>query len=610
MSDIVNFTTKDLDYDSIVTNLRNFMRYQDEFTDYDFTGSALSTLINTLAYNTHYNGVYDNFAINESFLDSAVKRASVISHANLVNYTPRSATAATAEINITVFDDNIESQNKTFTLPGNSLFTTSIDGVQYSFCTESDIVFNKNFTTFTANNVVIKQGTVIKTQQTYNGGSNQKFVLYNNGIDIDTLKVQVLHGVDLYTFTRATDIIDIDNTSKVYFLTMNGNGQYQIQFGSGMMGFSLSAGDAVYISYLVTDGSVANNAGGFVYAGTASTLGFSSSATMKVVCISKSAGGNDPEDTESIRLLAPKMYTVQNRCVTESDYQTIIKSLYGNAKSVKVWGGEKNNPPQYGKVFVSIIPKQGLLLSEAEKDIVLNIVDSRRVVGTGGVEIIDPAIINIHVNTTVYYDRNKSINTEQDIETMARNAILAYSDRNLGNFSSVMRFSQLSRVIDDCDGNLAVQNNSTRIQISSTIQPQFNTLIDYTLDMSNAIYKHKMASESVLSTGFYCTQGKNKLCYIDDDPAVNALRLFYLNEDNKKVVLQNAGTVDYSTGVLTIQGIEFTSLDGTELRFTIDPSSNDVITKQNQFAVISNSDLIVNAVSVTSDGSYVQVSNK
>ena len=612
--DIVNFSTKDLDFDDIVANLRNFMRYQDEFSDYDFTGSALSTLINTLAYNTHYNGVYDNFAINESFLDSAIKRASVISHANLINYTPRSATAATAIVDVIVYDDNIDVSNKAentpIALPDKSLFTTTIDGKQYSFFTESAMFFEKDFTTYTIKNVVLKQGTYVTTQQKYNGSSFQKFVIGNDNVDITTLHVQVYHGDSVYTFERADNVVDIDNTSKVYFLTMDGSGHYQIQFGSGMMGYSLSAGDTVYMSYIACDGSQANNAKSFLFSATPSQLGFSNNATIDVICTSKSAGGSEPEDIESIRLLAPKMFAAQDRCVTESDFQTVIKSQYGNAKSVKVWGGENNNPPQYGKVFVSIIPKQGNVLTSAEKTIVKNIVEKRHVIGTGGIEVVDPSIINIHINSTVYYNPSKSINTTQDIESMARAAILNYNQQYLGDFNSVLKFSKLSSAIDNCDGGIAVDNNNTRIRISSTITPEYGVLIGYTLNLSNAIYRPKVASECVLSTGFYCDNVNGHVCYIDDDPVTSSLRLFYYDKEHRKVIVQSVGTVDYINGVLTIDKLKVTSLEEFEWRFTINPASNDVITRQNQFAVISNDDLTVNAVSVASDSSYIQVSSK
>ena len=610
MSNIVNYSTKNLDFDDIADSLRNFMRYQEEFTDYDFKGSALNSLINVLAYNTHYNGVYDNFVINESFLDSSVKRSSVISHANLVNYTPRSAKCATAKVSIIVQDDTIYDVDKVFQMSADSVFNTTIEGETYSFIAKETMQFAQSQSGYILHGVILEQGNRITTTQRYNGTNGQKFVLANDGIDIDTLSVKVNHEGDEYTFVRATELLDIDNNSKVYFLTMNGNGQYQIQFGSGMMGFSLSANDAVTISYITCDGVKANNARSFDYVGTPADFGFSKDATMTVVCTQKSAGGGQPEDTESIRVMAPKMYTTQNRCVTESDYQNVIKSMYGNVKSIKVWGGDKMDPPQYGKVFISIIPKEGLTLSNAEKNIVLDIVEKRRVIGFGDVQVVDPSIINIHVDSTVYYDPNKSINSQHDIETLVKNAILKYNDTYLGSFESVLRFSKLSSMIDRCDGEVAVQNNNTKIQISGTITPVFGTAIGYTLDMSNAIYKPKIASESVISTGFFCEEGKNNICFIDDDPVTRKLRLFYINDNSEKTVIQSVGTVDYETGVLTIDKLTMTSLVGQTWSFMINPSSNDVMTKRNQFAVIDSHNINVQCLGIASDGSYVQFSSK
>lgn len=611
MANVVNFTTGELDFDSIATSLRNYMQYQTEFKDYNFQGSALSTLINLLAYNTHYNGLYDNFALNESFLDSAYKRESVVSHASLLNYIPRSAHGAIAKINVTIYDDRFNSTATTVTLPKYSVFTTNVDGVDYSFYTDSAIDLTRNNSSFSANDVIIRQGRYITLQRTYQGDSAQKFVLNGTNVDIDTVGVQVLHDQRLYTFTKADNILANTSESRVYFVSMTAHDQYQIEFGSGILGYSLSAGDTVYITYLATgdDPTVANGASVFNYQGTLSSLGFSSSAYMTITTTQRATGGAYPESTESIRSLAPKIFTTQDRCVTANDYRAMLLKNFENIRAINVWGGQDNNPPQYGKVFISIIPKSEQQLTTVEKNQILSILNTKKEL-TKLIEFVEPTYLYIAINCTVHYNSNNTTHTNNDIETIVRNAILNYGQQYLDDFGDVLRFSQLSDAIDSAEQSIV--NNSTRIRLSIDVQPVYDNDYSYTVSINNAIYQPNSPSSSISSSGFYCTDGpENELCYLDDDPVNKTIRLYRRDaNDNKVIIRANCGTVDYENGTFTIDNLNITAIDGGLLTFTINPSSYDVIGSLNQFAVIDNDQLVIDVINDATNSKYVQTTIK
>lgn len=614
MANVVNFTTADLDYDSIVENLKNYLRYQDEFKDYDFQGSALATLIDLLAYNTHYNGVYDNFTLNEAFLDSAYKRNSVISHAQLINYLPRSANGATAIVNLTVTDNSYNDSLNQIVLPKYSTFSTTIDNVEYTFSTDSINVFTRDSelgNTWYANNVTLRCGTYITTQSEYTGDSNQKFVLQNDNVDTNTISVQVLHNTELYKFTKADNILANTSDSKVYFLSMNSRGKYVVEFGSGILGYSLSAGDIVYITYLNCDNDPTkpNYARDFTFTGSLTGLGFTTSANLKVYVTQPATGGQLPESTESIRTLAPKIFSTQDRCITANDYKSMIMKYFDNIRAINVWGGQDNDPPMYGKVLVSIIPKNELTLTTSEKNEILTFLQDKKEL-TKIIEFVDPSYLYVIVNAHVHYDSNKTTSSVTDIAGLARQAITDYNDDNLKNFGSVIRFSALSKAIDDCDPSIV--NNSTTIRLAAVLSPNLQVQDSYIINISNPIYKPLTASESVLSTGFYCKQGPNDtVCYIDDNPVTGKLRLFYYNSQDQKIIYNsNIGTIDYSNGTLVLNNITVTDTVNGSITFTINPSSNDVVSGNDQFTIIANSDISVTVIDDNTNSKYTVVSSK
>ena len=591
MADTKNFKTGSIDFDDILSDFRRYLSYQDEFTNYDLYGSAMSVLMNVLAYNTHYNSVYDNMALNESFLDSAVKRSSVVSHAALIGYTPRSIRAPEAVVTVKVINTATDAPDA-LTLQKWTPFTTQVDGTTYRFYNNSSKSVARDGTQYVFTDVTIKEGTYVSETYVYQGKAFEAFTLQNQDVDTTTIRVTVreneLSSVS-EVYDLADNILNLDDTSKVYFLKQNPDGLYQIQFGTGMLGHALDVGNVITVEYLVTHGDVCNSAKVFNFGGT-----LPNGSTVYVTTTQPAVGGAQAEDTESVRLIAPRAYATQNRAVTAEDYETIVKQYWAGARSVKAWGGQDELPPQYGKVFVSIIPKEGVTLKESEKKYILeNILNPRKGLTTT-VEIVDADYLRIALNCTVYFNDNETTLSETDVETAVTETITAYNENNLGDFNSVLRYSQLTTEIDDTDPSIT--NNITRITLIATLNPQLDVQNSYTLRINNPIYQNVSASECVISSGFYCTDAPNQVCYIDDDPVTETLRLFYKNTANEKVVIRSVGSVDYAEGLLTIDDINITALAENELNFTINPASNDVATSRSQFAIIDPIYLTVNAI--------------
>lgn len=592
MSNINKYTTASMDFDAIKNDLKQFLQFQNEFSDYDFEGSGLSALLNVLAYNTHYSMVYDNFAVNESFLDTAFKRSSVISHASLLNYIPRSYVSAEAKLNITVSysGGNGVQIPDILTIPSYTAFQTTVSEKTYTFYTKSDIsVARTEGNQFVFENVPIYEGRYVEQVGTFTGDYFQCFQLKNQKIDSSSIVVLVDEQTETNVFTKAEDILKVDGNSKVYFLKMNPDGSFQIQFGNGSIGQALKNGDIVTISYLVCNGSSVNGARQFILGDS-----FGTGSTVQINCVQSASGGAEPEDTDSIRMNAPRLYTTQNRLVTENDYQYTVGALFENARAVKAWGGQKMNPPQYGKVYISVITKNGDNLTKSEKKYILDNIIKPRQVLCNLPEFLDPEYIRVQVISTVYYDNQKTTYTKSDIETLVKNEIIKFNEETLGGFDTVMRYSKLCSAIDGAENS--IQNNNTRIVLFYDLNPMYNVMSRYTVNLNNPIHRTLTPSESVISEGFYCTDAPSQVCYIDDNPTNGKLRLFYKNAQNEKVIVRSVGTIDYTNGVIDIEGLNVQSIDGETLRLRINPSSNDVVSEMNQFSMIDPKLMEITAV--------------
>lgn len=468
----------ELDFDSIKSNLKTFMQAQSEFSDYNFDGSGLSTLLDVLAYNTHYNAYYLNMIAGEMFIDTAQLRESVVSHAKLLGYVPRSRVASQATINVT-FAEVSGGSNSAMTLPKFTKFTsTPKDGKSYTFVsTEQRVVTKDANNNFVFESVTVKEGNPVSYVFSYDAQTNEKqvFVLPDLGIDTSTLTVQIQKSVDNYsleTFELAQDSTSVVSTAAVYYLEENRLGKYQISFGDGVLGKALDNGNIVIVSYVVTSGDAANGIRTFKLSDNPLP---GSSVTLDLV--TESSSGSPAETTEQIKFTAPKSFIAQNRAVTKNDYIALINRNYPYFDSVAVWGGEENDPPVYGKIFFSVKPRGNYEVTQSEIQYMKDEVLAPISVLTVTPEYVAPDYNYMNFIVDVVYDPRKTTKTAGGIQTSVYNAITNFSDSYLNTFNNNFKMSKLSRAIDDADPS--IENNSIKVIIEKRFRPTLNYLVSY-----------------------------------------------------------------------------------------------------------------------------------
>ena len=576
----------DLDFDLIKSSLKEFLKGQDQFTDYDFEGSGLSVLLDVLAYNTHYNAMYTNLAVNEMFLDSASKRDSVVSIANNYGYLPTSRTSASAKISLGVPIGS--NGSRTLSLPKYSPFTATVSGVDYTFYTiaENIGVRNESTSMYEFSSVALYEGTPVIER--FNILDESKIILQNKNIDVSTVKVSVQDPTSLLTTTYkySEKVLSLSASSEVFFVREVEGELYQIYFGKDNLGKEPAIGSVVTIEYIVTNGPAANGIKLFNYTGP--SLG-----GVPVITVTQVAtGGREAETVDEIKYNVSHKYKVPDRAVTSSDYADIIKTNYADIDSINCWGGETMNPPVYGKVYICIKPKSSLFLTSSEKNYITeSIIKPKAMLGIFPT-LIDPTYNTIQLETTVYYNPNLTNKSASQIEQAVRQSVIEYNDTYLQKFDGVLRYSRLVRAIDDSDS--AIINNVTTITLRRVLDVVFNLSTSYTIQLSNPVYKSGVAEEAVMTAGFYIND-QQTVHYIDDDGAGN-LRLFYYNplDYTKVFVNSKIGTVNYDTGELKVNSLFVTGLVDSDFEFIVKTQSDDIISKHNQIVNIDPSYLIIN----------------
>ncbi len=597
----------ELDFDGIKANLKNFLSQQDEFRDYDFEGSGMSVLLDILAYNTHYMGFNANMLANEMFLDSADVRASVVSKAKQVGYTPTSAIASQAKIDVVVNN----ATGATLTMSRGTQFTTTVDGTAYNFVNNADISITPVDGVYKFSNVDIFEGTCLNFKYTVNTSDiDQRFIIPNNNVDTSTLTVKVQESSSdstTNTYTLATGITGLDSTSKVYFLQEVENGRFEVYFGDGVLGKTVADGNIIIFDYINTNRTEANGATTFSLGG---TIGGFSNATITTV--DNASGGADPESITSIKYNAPRDYTSQDRAVTADDYKVLVKRLYANAQAVQVYGGEDAATPEYGKVFISIKAKSGTNLTESTK---ASIVNSLKQFAVASVRpaIIDPETTFITLDTTFKYDTTA---TTKDSTTLATNvlaAIATYNNDTLENFTGVFRYSKLLQLINEAD--TSILSNITTVKMYKTITPTLNSSLKYTVSFNNAFYNphsgHNASGGGVISsTGFKINNDSSTNEHFLDDDGAGNLRVYYLSGTTRIYTSSSFGTVNYSTGEVVLTSANITSIsniDGvasTLFRVFAIPNSNDIVPVRNQVLQIDTANSTINGdIDVVESGS-------
>ena len=585
------FIVSDLDFDAIKLNLKSFLQDQPEFSDYNFEGSGFSVLLDTLAYNTHYLGFNANMVANEMYLDSADIRKNVVSLAKMLGYTPSSSKSPTAVVDITLNN----ATGASVTMDKGTSFSATIDNTEYNFVTNEDIAMTPQDGVYKFSNVTLYEGTLVNFKYTVDSTDvDQKFIIPNVNADTSTLKVIVQTSISDTTqevYTLATGLKSLDNTSKAYFLSETDTGKFEVYFGDGILGKKLADGNIVTLEYIVSNLEDANGTANFTPKG--SVGGFSD---VTVVTKSAAQGGSVPETKESIRFNAPLQYTSQDRAVTTTDYETLVKSIYPNATSISAWGGEDDETPVYGVVKIAVKGQSGVPLTNATK---LDIVTKLKTYNVASVrpEIVDPIITSVILVVNAKYDKKSTAKTADTLKSEIVDAITDYNTNTLTAFDGVFRYSKLMGIIDNVDNSIL--SNITTVKVRKTFTPTLSSSTKYDIYFRNAIYNPHSGHESVLSSSGVKISGNNNEMFLDDDGMGN-VRLYYLVSGIKTVQNATQGTIDYATGQITLNSLDVASISNIRgsassvIEVTVSPNSNDVVPVRDQILEIDIENSIVN----------------
>ena len=576
-----------MDFDTIKANLKTFMTEQDTFQDYNFEGSALSSMLDVMAYVTHYNAINANFAINETFLDSARLRPSVVSHAKMLGYTPRSSYPAVAYIDVKVnsptgvlSDDN---SYLPLTMNKGTVFTSTIDGVSYKFVNDQTLT-----TTIDANgeyifsNVRILQGSYKTTEYVFDKDSAEAYLIpFENAVTSElTVKVQASDtNTAQETFDAVVNVTEVTATSQVYFLEESRTGVYEVKFGDGVLGKKLDNGNIIQLETLVTDNDAANGASVFAMSGT-----IQGNTNVTLTVNQKAQGGSTKEDVESIKFNAPLSFVSQNRAVTPDDYKTIIQNNYANIDAITVWGGEDNDPPDYGKVYISIKPKDAEVVTEADKTLIISQYLKPKNVVSITPEIVDPKYTYIYLDVFFKYNPNVTALSSDALEEQAREVIRTYNNDQLKRFDGVFRYSNVISQIDA--SNVAILNSIVRVKMKKRIVPTSTAETKYDVIFSSPIY-NTQSNEQIIKSSEFVHKG-NTGCTLRDrvnDDGERRLQIVKGSGLTESVIENNAGTIDVTSGKLSFTA-SIDSFTGTYIEITADPDSNDLAPKRNELLTI------------------------
>ena len=567
-----------LNFDQIKANLKQYLSNQNTFKDYDFEGSGMAVLLDLLAYNTHYLSYHANIAANEMFIDTADLRPSIVSLAKALGYTPNSVRAPYADINVVVNG----ATGATLTMNAGTQFTTTVDNVNYNFVTVGSNTISPVDGVYTFSNLKIYEGTYVSYNYTANTTDvDQKFLINSENADTSTLTVQVQESATdttTNTYTKATSITELDSDSKVYFLQESDDGKFEVYFGDGVVGKAIANGNIVILKYVVTNKTAANGASSFALSG---NIGGNTNVTITVN--SNAANGSEAETKESIKFKAPKSYSAQDRAVTVNDYKVKVEEIYSNTGSVSAWGGEDNDTPFYGRVYIAIKPITGSTLTDTTKTDIITQLKKFSVASVTPV-IVDPETTSILLTSTIKYDEKQTAKTSTEIKTLVTAAVTNYNTNTLQKFDSVLRYSKLLETIDDSD--TSILSNITTLKLRKPFTPSLSTSTNYTVNFSNALYNphsgHNTSSGGILSsTGFKVANDSN-VYFFDDDGECN-VRRYYLVGSVRTYTDNTAGTINYSTGAIAINALTIASIENirgaasTVVELTVTPNSNDVV---------------------------------
>ena len=605
---LVNFSN--LDFAQIKTTLKEYLKANSNFTDYDFEGSNLSSIIDVLAYNTYITSYNANMITNEVFIDSATLRENVVSLARNIGYVPRSRKAATASVSFFVDCSGVIPTPATLTLKKGPIASSegAFGGQSFIFSILEDITVPVNDGIAYFDDIIISEGTLLTSNFTYSGRNpNQKFILPNSGIDTALLSVTVKGNQQSTTSTKYTtqdSLLDIKSDSKVYYLQEIENERYEIFFGDGIFGKKLEEGNFITVNYITCNGDSANGVNQFSFSGkltyTRNSQEYTVTNGISLLTTGVTAqGGEVIESVDSVKKFAPRIYASQNRALTANDYETLIPSkIYPETESISVFGGEELVPPQYGKVFISIKPRTGDFLPNLIKE---NIKMRLKKYAVAGIvpEILDLKYLYIEINSKVYYNSNMAPSAEY-VSTLVQENTTKYSESTeLNRYGARFKYSKFLSIIDD--SNEAITSNITTVQMRRDLRVALNSFAEYQIGFGNEFYIKSMDGYNIKSSAFKTTDSTQDV-YLSDIPNTNretgSLFLFTLPDvgsTNPTIIKRNVGNINYKKGIITINPINIISgkiKDGqTIVELSACPKSNDVIGLQDLYLQldISNS---------------------
>jgi len=572
-----------LDFDQVKTSIKDYLRSNSTFTDFDFEGSNFSILIDTLAYNTYLTAYNTNMVANEAFLDSATLRENIVSLARNIGYVPLSRRSAKA--NISFILSELNSSVKTATLKKGIVCTGDLDNTSYIFSIPEDIQVGVANNEAVFSNIDIYEGTLLTKNFTVNTSQpNQKYILPNPYIDTSTIRVNVNNSGTIEQYASIDNIIGISSESQIFLVQEISDEKYEIFFGDGIFGKKLSNNNTIEATYITTNGKNGNGASNFVFSGTiksdsGSDLG---SYTGTIVTNNVSSNGDDIQSSESVRYYSPRLYASQYRAVTAGDYEAILPSVYPNIESVTAYGGEELTPPQYGKVFLAVKPKNSEYLSQYTKDTIKQSLKKYSVSGMT-VEFVDINVVYVELYSTIYYNSNL-ISSVSSLESDVKNAVTTYSNSSdLNSFGGRFKYSKTIRIIDTV--NDGITSNITKVRIRRNVGIILNQPIQYSICFENQ-FNVTNKNHNIRSTGFI-VNGDPTTLYIGDKPNANletgTLFLFSLEYNNTvNIKYQDIGKINYITGVIDIDNINVSStiLPNNIIEIDAIPYSNDIIAKK------------------------------
>ena len=613
---LVNFTN--LDFDQIKTSIRDYLRSNSNFTDYDFEGSNLSVIIDVLAYNTYISSYNANMISNEVFIDSATLRENVVSLARSIGYTPRSRTASKASISLFVDTSASLAPQKSLTLTlKKGIIATSAGSFgteNYVYSIPDDITVSVVNGIAEFNDISIYEGTYVTQTFTVNSlNPNQKYILNNANIDSSLIRVDVRDGNlgPRKKYIQASNILDINSESRTFFIQEIEDQRYELIFGDGIFGKKLINENIVDASYIITSGEVANGVSAFLFNGTIlDNYGFDVTNGISLVTTNiAGGGGKEIESIDSIKKYSTRIYAAQNRAVTSSDYEAIIPQIYPEAESVSSFGGEDLDPPQYGKVFITIKPKGGFFVSNGVKDNIKSMLKKYSVAGIVP-EILDLKYLSIEIDTSVYYNNNNAPSSEY-VSSLVYNNVQKYANSTeLNGYGARFKYSKFLKVIDD--SHESITSNITTVQMRRDLRPVLNSLATYEICFGNEFHIKNESGFNIKSSGFFIS-GIDDPVYLTDIPDLNGLTgiidIFRVDSaSGYKVVIAEAGTIDYVKGEINLDAInilgtvktgagEFAATGESIIEVSAIPESNDIIGLQDLYLNLNISDVNIEVLS-------------